>query len=87
MPGPEYAQVALENAIVLDDTPRSKRRSLDETSDGSDIVYRDALDDEPFQDEKLSRFDEEGRMEDGDEDAEYLMQARRVRTIRTGEIA
>jgi hypothetical protein len=66
------------NAISLD-SPAPSRRSLDSSSDGSDIVYRDALDDEPF-DEKGSalRFDAEGRMEDGDDGAGYPVEPRRV---------
>ncbi|RSH95247.1 hypothetical protein EHS25_000333 [Saitozyma podzolica] len=67
------------NAISLD-SPAPSRRSLDSSSDGSDIVYRDALDDEPF-DEKGSalRFDAEGRMEDGDDGAGYPVEPRRLR--------
>jgi hypothetical protein len=66
------------NAILLDSPPPG-RRSLESSSDGSDIVYRDALDDEPF-DEKGSalRFDEERRMEDGDDGAGYPVEPRRV---------
>jgi hypothetical protein len=52
------------HAIRLDDSPPPARRSLDSDSDESDIIYRDALDVEPF-DEKDLRFKDEGPMEDG----------------------
>lgn len=72
----EYARVSTDrnDGIRLDDIPRSPRRS-DSLSDDSDISYRDNLDDEPFQDEKDRRFNEEGHMEDGDG---YAIEPRRV---------
>lgn len=55
-----------EHTITLDESPLPRRKSLDSDSDGSDLIYRDALDDEPF-DEKDKRFRDEGRIEDGEE--------------------
>jgi hypothetical protein len=54
----------------------SRRLSLSSESDESDIVYRDALDVEPF-DEKDRRFKDEGIMEDGADG--YEVEPRRVR--------
>ena len=82
--GGQYAQVAPDDAarsITLDETRNYQRRSLDESSEGSDIIYRDNLDVEPFQhvDEKADkRYEEERRMEDGEEGDVYVMESGRV---------
>lgn len=73
------------HAVRLDDSPPPPtRRSLDSESDESDIIYRDALDVEPF-DEKDRRFRDEGVMEDGEgpdgDGAGYSVEPRRVRQI------
>lgn len=63
--------------------PANRRRSLSSESDESDIIYRDALDVEPF-DEKDRRFRDEGMMENGAEGERedggqgYTVEPRRV---------
>lgn len=53
---PEYSSLPATGVVNLSDTPVQRRRSLDAESDASsDIVYRDALDVEPFaEDEKAA---------------------------------
>ncbi|KAL7423958.1 Dipeptidyl peptidase 4 [Cryptotrichosporon argae] len=55
------------------------RASLD--SDGSDLVYRDHLEDEPF-DKEDTRFDADARMEDGDDEQGYVVEPNRLRPRR-----
>lgn len=88
LPGPSSPPRHIDtHAIRLDDSPpRPPRRSLESDSDESDIIYRDALDVEPF-DEKDRRFKDEGMMESGtgeDGDGEgqgYVTEPRRVSLV------
>jgi len=74
---------SLPEAIALNDTPPERKRSLSMSSagSGSDISYNDPLDVEPFDEKRLgsdSRFQDEPRLEDGDEGSKFLG-SRRVR--------
>lgn len=74
---PDYARLSQDRSegIRLDDVSTPSRRSAS-ISDDSEISYRDNLEDEPFQDEKDRRFNQEGLMEDGEG---YSVEPRRVR--------
>jgi hypothetical protein len=72
----DYGRISVEG-IRLDD--RSNRRmSTSSGSSGSDIVYRDNLDADPFEDEKDARFQDEPTMEQGDDGQGYVAESRRV---------
>ena len=85
MASAEYTRLSADRPIPLQDRSlspthsaklgpsRSDRSSL--SSDGSDLVYRDNLEDDPFN-EKDERFEETPQMEDGEEG--YDVQPRRV---------
>jgi hypothetical protein len=83
IPGPSspYRYPEAETIRLHDTPPAPRRQSLSSDSDESDIIYRDALDLDPFN-EKDTRFRDEGVMEDGaekDEEEEgYIVEPRTV---------
>lgn len=72
----QYSRLSSDNpGIQLGDVAPHPRPSLSDSDDSDDvIVYRDNLEDEPFA-EKDRRFNDEGRMEDGEG---YSVESRRV---------
>ncbi len=87
LPGPSTPPRHLDtHAIRLDDSPRASRRSLESDSDESDIIYRDALDIEPFDEKRDARYKDERIMRDGIEGDEeggqgYIIEPSRVSLI------
>jgi len=73
MATPGYSRLSGEG-IRLNDISTPPRPSLSLSDDSDDIVYRDNLDDEPF-DEKDRSFQEESTLEDGQG---YMAEPRRV---------
>jgi hypothetical protein len=74
---------SIPEVMPLNDTSPERKRSLSLSSigSGSDISYDDPLDVEPFDEKRVgsdSRFQDEPRLEDGDEGARFLG-SRRVR--------
>lgn len=85
LPGPSTPPLHADtHAIRLDDSPPAPTRlSLESDSDESDIIYRDVLDVEPFDEKRDRRFKDEGVMEDGQEGGDgdgqgYVTEPRRV---------
>lgn len=76
MATPGYSRLTGEG-IRLNDISTPPRTSLSLSDDSDDIVYRDNLDDEPFENEKAQAFREERALEDGEE---YMAEPRRVGT-------
>lgn len=74
MSAPGYSRVSGEG-IRLNDISTPPRTSLSLSDDSDDIVYRDNLEDEPFDNEKGRTFREEGVLEDGEG---YLAEPRRA---------
>lgn len=77
----QYGHIGDEE-ILLNSPPLRRPRSV--ASSDSDVEYRDNLEEEPFG-EKDQRFQDEGRMEDGDGDGDideqgFVVEPRRVGT-------
>jgi hypothetical protein len=63
---------------ALDESPPNDLKRSLSISSGSDISYADPLDEEPFSEKGDSRFQDEPRLEDGDESSGFVSGTRRV---------